>query len=310
MENSKKDGVGVIVARMQVAELTPGHKSLIKAVMARHHKTIIVLGVNGTGMSTKNNPLDLHTRKLMIEKMFPEVIVGRVKDASDDRDWSLALDEEIKTHITIGSEVKLYGGRDSFIPYYDGVFETEELTSAESISGTESRSNLRELVDKSSVDFRKGAIWATQNQYPTVYPTVDIAVIDSENDLVLLGKKPGEKKWRFPGGFVDVKKQYAAGALESTAIREIAEETCLDISSAKYLGSFYTQDGRYSGEVDCMMTSLFVSEYETNKAIAGDDLEEVKWFPLHIDTAEEVGPYTHVKMFNVLMNYLKGESNE
>lgn len=307
----KRSGVGVIVARMQVAELTAGHEALIESVIARHSRTIIILGTNGAGASTENNPLDFRTRQLMINSVY-DVQVGHVKDGGTNESWSRDLDQEIRNFVSISSDVTLYGSRDSFIPHYSGSFNTKILTALDSESGTESRKAISETADKSSAAFRQGVIWATQNQYPTVYPVVDVAIIKegSDYDLVLLGKKPGEDLWRFPGGFVDVKKEFAAEALEATVRREAQEETCLSVGDVKYLGSFFTEDGRYANESDCMMTVFFTAKYQFGGAKAGDDLSEVRWFPLIPETVKAIGPKTHIKMFDVLIKSREGKQND
>ena len=123
----EKSGVGVIVARFQVAVLTEGHKALIESVIKRHNSTVVILGSNGSGSSTKNNPLDFRTRQLMVNLEYPDVQVGYIKDCFDDSLWSHNLDEEIRTHISIGSETTLYGSRDSFSTYYKGEFKTKVL---------------------------------------------------------------------------------------------------------------------------------------------------------------------------------------
>ena len=304
-----KSGVGVIVARLQVAELTQGHKELIESVISRHNSTVIILGSNGTGSSTKNNPLDFRTRQLMVNIAYPDVQVGYVKDCFDDDLWSRNLDHEIRTHISIGSEVTLYGGRDSFSEYYTGSFKTKILESKTDSSGTESRNRLKEMADKSDPKFREGAIWANQNRYPTVYPVVDVAIINEKTDMILLGRKENEPLWRLPGGFVDVCKEIGANALENTVKRETYEETSLEIGNVQYVGSFFVNDWRYRSEVDCIMTVLFKATYIFGAPKAGDDLVEVQWFPLHSDTIIHIGPKSHIKLFDSILESIAGEKN-
>jgi ADP-ribose pyrophosphatase YjhB (NUDIX family) len=134
---------------------------------------------------------------------------------------------------------------------------------------------------------RRGAIWAVMNKFPVCYPTVDMAVV-SQDEMILLGRKKGEKKWRLPGGFVDPGETF-----ESAAYRELAEETGLSgfKEEPKYLGSYVIDDSRYRGELDNITTSLWLFSWSHIKMTkASDDLEEVKWFKLSNGTDNEIKP--------------------
>ncbi len=298
----EKSGVGVIVARFQVAELTTGHKQLIESVIARHDRTIVILGSNGAGSSTENNPLDFRTRQLMITNNYPDVEVGNVTDCKGDELWSRCIDNEIRVHTTVGSKITLYGGRDSFAKYYSGSYEVKVLESESDSSGTKARDVVRERANKSSPEFRQGVIWANKNQHPTAYPVIDVAIIDEEAHMVLLGKKQGEEQWRLIGGFVDPEKGFADNALEDTVKREAKEETDLVVNNVEYVGSYFVDDWRYSGEVDSMMSVLFKANSDHGAvATAGDDIVAINWFPLTDVTINDIGPKSHKKMFAAIL---------
>ncbi len=298
----EKSGVGVIVARFQVAELTTGHRQLIESVIARHDRVIVILGSNGAGSSTENNPLDFRTRQLMITDNYPIVEVGNVADCKGDELWSRCIDNEIRVHTTIGSKITLYGGRDSFAKYYSGSYEVKVLESESDSSGTKARDAVRERANKSSPEFRQGVIWANKNRYPTTYPVIDVAIINESANMILLGKKENETLWRLPGGFVDPKKGFANEALEDTVRREAMEETNLEVSNIEYVGSYFVDDWRYQGEVDSMMSILFKAVHgDDGLAKAGDDLVAVNWFPLTEATINDIGPKSHKKMFAAIL---------
>jgi hypothetical protein len=42
----EREGVGVIVGRFQVSELTEGHRTLFNTVIERHLKTVCVIGLS------------------------------------------------------------------------------------------------------------------------------------------------------------------------------------------------------------------------------------------------------------------------
>ena len=283
MSNNKD--IGVIVGRFQVNELHPGHYELINGVAANHKRVVVFLGVSPT-LVTKCNPLDFVTRKEMLLQAFPNVTVLSIPDTSSDVEWSKELDKRIREACPVGSVV-LYGSRDSFIKYYSGHFETEELPAHQSTSGTEVRLGISREV-KASPDFRAGVIFAAFNQYPKVFPTVDIAIVKA--DMVLLGRKPTQNKFRFIGGFTDP----TDSRYEEAAAREAKEETGVEVENFKYLGSAKIDDWRYRSEEDKIITIFFKADYKTGEPVANDDIVELKWFKKSELTEEELVKEHHV----------------
>jgi bifunctional NMN adenylyltransferase/nudix hydrolase len=109
------------------------------------------------------------------------------------------IDRRIREVFPVGT-VTLYGGRDSFIPYYSGQFFCREVEPSAYIaaSGTLERRNAS-LEVRGSTDWRAGVVYAAYNRYPQVFPTVDVAVTretDDGNLEILLAKEPGEKGYR------------------------------------------------------------------------------------------------------------------
>lgn len=266
--------VGVIVGRFQVPNLHDAHIELIESVRKEHHRVIIFLGLSPCKV-TKSNPLDFEARKQMIIQSFPDINVLYIKDTVSDEVWSKKLDENISDIIGPNQTVMLYGGRDSFIKHYTGKFPITELESDRFISGTEIRNSIGNKV-KASPDFRAGVIWAAYNQYPKVFPTVDIAVLNEEENQVLLAKKPFEDKYRFIGGFADPNSP----SYETDARREVMEEANIEINDLKYIGSAIIDDWRYRNEVDKIKSMLFIAKYMYGRPQGGDDVSEVRWFDI------------------------------
>ena len=269
----KPSDVGVLVGRFQVDELHEGHVNLIQSVCELHPKVIIFLGLSPC-MVSRSNPLDFESRKQMILEKFPKVNVLYVKDVNSDKIWSKNLDEKIRDLITPNQTVTLYGSRDSFISHYSGHFKTQELMQEHYISASEVRENIRRCV-KDSANFRAGIIWAAYNQYPKVYPTVDIAVVDKKAKKILLVRKPTEEQFRLVGGFAEPNSE----SYEEDAKREVMEETGLEVEDLTYVGSFKVSDWRYKG-VDKIKTILFLATYVFGNAVANDDVCEAKWFDI------------------------------
>ena len=276
MKNTQE--IGVIVGRFQVPELHDGHVKLIQRVVDNHKRVAIFLGVTPV-LVTKKNPLDFITRKEMILKVFPNITVLALPDKPNDSDWSVELDKRIREIFPIG-EALLYGGRDSFSGAYSGIFKTTEIEQIANFSGTEMRKEVS-LETKASPDFRAGVIFAAYNQYPKVFPTVDVAII--RGDEVLLGRKSHQNVFRFIGGFVDPTDDN----FEQAAQREAQEETGVEVGNLQYVGTARIDDWRYRHEVDKIITTLFTADYIAGNAMAQDDISEIKWFKINDLTMED-----------------------
>lgn len=287
MEARTPDGkVGVIIGRFQVPDLHDGHRDLIDTVVRKHKKILIFICSTPGVLVTRKNPLDFHTRKMMVQEIYPDAIILPLHDMPSDNDWSATVDGKIQETFGDHATAVLYGSRDAFIPHYFGNYPTVELAESFDVSGTEIREACSDDVRQHS-EFRRGVVYAAHNKYPATFPTVDIAVIDDVHHemriskRIALGRKkidlPG--KWRFPGGFVDPKRD---GNLEGAAKRELAEEfgRSLNVDEVQYVGSHHVQDWRYRNEVDQIVTTLFVTKYLWGPLTVGDDLDEAKWFDL------------------------------
>jgi bifunctional NMN adenylyltransferase/nudix hydrolase len=293
----------VIIARFQTPYLHEGHKELIAQVKQNHAKLIILLGVSPIKGSRKN-PYDYYTREKMIKKDYPEVVVLPISDNPSDKIWSENLDNLLKS-VFSAEQFCLYGSRDSFIPYYSGKFETVELPEHGDYNATELRKQYADKVFDSN-DFRAGILYAYYNQYPKVYPTVDVALFRNNRSEILLGKKAINNKWRFVGGFSDPED----ACYEDAAKRELTEECGeMQTTAMQYETSAKINDWRYRSEVDKIITLLFSCDFIEGEPQAQDDIADLAWFkltdlPLMIkdDSVSE----EHVDLFNFITGkYLK-----
>lgn len=303
-----KTAVAAIVGRWQVDDLHEAHHALIDEVVRNHTKVLIFIGtqsIHTPTLSSTHDPLDYPSREKMILSHYPEVTILPIADHYSDAVWSYQLDTLVRTAAPIG-EVTLYGGRDSFIKHYQGKFRTVELDALAHPSGTDIRQQVGRKV-RDSADFRAGVIYCTQNQYPRVLLVVDVAVLRENPETkilqVLMGRKPGESGWRFPGGFVDREDM----SLEAAARRELAEETGLDISvdSFRLVGSCPITDWRLKGQ-DAMMSVFFAAQLVFGKASkASDDLGEVDWFDALYMKGVPIHP-SHERLVHKLQSWLEG----
>jgi len=269
------DSVGVIVGRFQVGHLHDEHLKLLQHMTETHEKSLVFLGVHRTP-DTKRNPLSFEVRKAMILGAFPDVTVLPITDIPNDEDWNRLLEEEVWKVVPKGTKVELYGGRDSAVQCYshEEVTKEQKEEATHGTSGTAQREEIGKTI-RDSQDFREGIIHAYQNRPPTSWQTVDIVCYDPDRSRIVLIRKADEKKWRLPGGFVDV----TDSSLEYAAVRELHEEVgMIETADTTYLGSFRSTDWRYRKEEDKIMTTLFYVQFVFGALTAGDDAAEAKWF--------------------------------
>ena len=143
-------------------------------------------------------------------------------------------------------------------------------------------------ISKPKLDFIPGHIIPPdQNNkvpyipYPVSLHTVDMAILRityAHEIEILLGRKPGQSLFQFPGGFMD-----PGETAEQAAERELKEETCLELTFTRkhYLGSFFIDDPRYKDTPHKITSSLFgqfITHDISLNTKASDDLEEIRWF--------------------------------
>lgn len=268
--------LSVIPGRFQVNELHAGHINLIKSIQEHSDKLLIIIGTARTRFS-KRNPLDYESRKQMLAEAFPDALFAKAVDFKSDEVWSNQIDDLISKSVDNidDYEVTLYGSRQSFIPYYKGNYPTIEQLDLEvpGVSATVTRQELGK-APINSADFRAGVIFATQNAYPRVFPTVDVAIFNEDYTQVLLGRKHAETLFRFIGGFVDP----ADLDFEMAARREAMEETGVEVGDLEYIKSIRINDWRYVIEQDKIITTFFAGKYVMGVVKGADDIADARWF--------------------------------
>jgi len=261
-----------------------------------------MVGVSST-LGTKKDPLNYTVREKMIRKSYPNIHVTHILDHHSDAEWSGQVDRTIRALCPIGS-VALYGSRDSFIPYYSGVYETIEMQPELDSEGTIIRSELaHDVLD--TVDFRKGIVYASQNSYPRVHQTVDIAVCRfvENKHAVLMGSRPNVRKCRFFGGFVSPTDE----SLEATAIRELHEEIDVEISGKlTYIGSNLQVDWRYKSKDDRIMTAFYKADYIYGNGKPKDhEFDHIEWVEIREDNLWKIED-AHKDLFKLLLGEYNG----
>ena len=294
----KKYDIGVVIGRFQVASLTDGHKVLIQEVIKNHNRVVILVGVSVT-LGTRSNPLDYISRRGLFDEFYTKdckIEIVPILDTPDDTDWSKSVERIVRSIFPIGS-VCLYGGRDSFIKSYSptGVFDTHELDIIPDSVGTDIRKELAETAINSE-EFRRGAIYASTNNFAKVYTTVDVAII--KENTVLMGNKIGHKDLHFIGGFVDPTDL----SFEDAALRELHEEVVLEVdnSKIKYIGSTQIQDWRYKKE-EKVITSFYTVPYIFGTPVPKEpEFNKFKWVTLNKSELYSIN-HAHKGLFNILL---------
>jgi len=230
---------------------------------------------------------------------YQDIHIYKLDDHPSNITWSENLDDLLQTY----ENITLFGGRDSFIPYYSGKYPTKEISTAFDVSATQIRKDLKNKIPHDDWElsiFAEGIIHAQENRFPTAYATVDIAVMD--HGYVLLGKKAGRntEEWGFIGGFVDPEDN----SLEEAAFRELHEEVGnIVVGNMNYVCSRKIQDWRYRNTSDGIITTLFTCNMlsiNNGKLTAQDDIAEINWFSVNSQTLEKV-KLAHRGLFNILM---------
>lgn len=114
-------------------------------------------------------------------------------------------------------------------------------------------------------------------KYPHPAVTADCIVFNREGDTisVLLIKRrnePYKDCWAFPGGFINIEE-----SAEDAAVRELKEETGLEISVVEQLKA-YSDPSRDPRER--VITIAFIAESKIKDVKGGDDAKEARWFDI------------------------------
>lgn len=114
--------------------------------------------------------------------------------------------------------------------------------------------------------------------YP-VQPIVGVGAVVICDGKVLLEKRrndPGKRKWSIPGGLVELGE-----GTEETVIREVKEETGLDVEKPEHLDVVDNIDFDENGKVKYhfIIIDYFV-RLRGGEVKAESDAEELRWVPL------------------------------
>jgi 8-oxo-dGTP diphosphatase len=112
-------------------------------------------------------------------------------------------------------------------------------------------------------------------EYPA-YPMVGVGVVVWKDGRVLLirrGKAPMDGRWSLPGG-----RQELGETVRETAVREVAEETGLDIRLGPLLDVVDSMRRDAAGRIVLQYALVdFEADWAGGAPVAGDDAVDVAW---------------------------------
>lgn len=130
--------------------------------------------------------------------------------------------------------------------------------------------------------------------YKNPVPTVD-CIIEKDGKIVLIkrGVEPFKGKLAIPGGYVDYGEK-----VEDAIVREVKEETGLDVKPMEILGVY---SDKYRSPKHHVITTTFILKIVDGELKAGDDAENVGLYKIE-ELKKEYLAFDHYK---IIQDYLK-----
>ena len=123
-------------------------------------------------------------------------------------------------------------------------------------------------------------------------PTVDVIIEWEDGQIILIKRKNPPAGWALPGGFVDYGE-----SLEQAAIREVREETGLDVELVEQFHA-YSDPGRDPRQHTISVVFIGLAR---GRPQAGDDAEHAQAFPT--DALPEPLAFDHRKIIDDYLTY-------
>ncbi len=126
-------------------------------------------------------------------------------------------------------------------------------------------------------------------------PTADVIIYDNKEGIVLIERLNTPLGYALPGGFIDINE-----TVERAAIREMKEETNLDVELVGILGVYSKPDR--DPRFHTMSVTFVAKAKDMKKLKAGDDAKKANLYPL--EKLPKKLCFDHGKMIEDFMLYL------
>ncbi len=338
----KQFDFAVMIGRFQ--PFHAGHEALFRHALSVSNHVIVIMGSYRASRSIRN-PWSSGEREALIRAALPDVPEGAysiipIQDSAYNfNDWLIRVQQAVEKRVRGGS-VALVGHYKDDSSYYLNHFPRWRLEALSAQANGVSSTMIRDSYFQGRLEEVKGAVaggvferlkdWTGDPgykalveeyafiisyrkkwdgaPYPPTFVTADAVVFALGNVLLIRRKlNPGKGRLALPGGFVDVHE-----TIESACLRELHEETALDVGHAQLKGSIRLsqvfdhplRDPRGRMITHAFMFELSVKELPGIKA--GDDAGEALWFPLHqLEDAEETFFSDHAQIIKFFMNRMR-----
>lgn len=310
-----------------------GHEHVISVALRKARHVIVLIGSSKCARSLRN-PFTWQERASMIKGAFdvqdydrlhltPLLDLPYAEDTWAQNVKHSAQGIVCQYQVNRTPKIGLIGHSKDESSYYLNMFpqwESENVSKTVEIDATDVRDpylasgNVKnaELLPDSTIEFLKvfnagEAFAALQEEfkvveaykqewaaapYAPIFVTVDNLLVHNGHILLVQRKyAPGKGLWALPGGFLDPHE-----TLQSAAIRELKEETCILVPEdvlEKSIIAHRTFDDPYRSTRGRTITTAFhidVSDYEGQRPIvhAADDAANLKWIAVQDINPEEM----------------------
>ncbi|MBN2352965.1 MAG: bifunctional nicotinamide-nucleotide adenylyltransferase/Nudix hydroxylase [Spirochaetales bacterium] len=338
----KKYDFAVVIGRFQ--PFHAGHAALFEHALSIADRVILILGSFHASRSVRN-PWNAREREEIIRASLAgasadgSAIVPVPDSAYNFNDWRLRIQREV-TRRAGGGSVAIVGHYKDDTSYYLDSFPGWALEALPAQADGVSSTDIRDAIFGGRLASVRGALcagafdwlerWTAEPgyrslveeyefirayrkqwegaPYPPTFVTAD-AVVFALGCVLLVRRKtnPGKGRLALPGGFVN-----AAETIERACLRELREETSLDVGHAQLRGSIRMSqvfDHPLRDPRGRMITHAFMFELGV-KALpavkAGDDAAEAAWFPLYRLEEEEENFFSdHAQIIKYFVNRMQ-----
>lgn len=327
----------IVIGRFQLFH--NGHKSLIDEAIKAGERTIIVLG-SATESRSMSDPFTAKERQEIIETVYPDKDLLFIKQPDsnfDNDDWCTYLKKQVYDICSKEDKITLVGHSKDHSSFYLRLFPEWEYQEVPSQHGGISATTVREKFFKTydswesmvplsvkewlysnwigSPEYRYILDWYCKVDmdyiipwknapYEPTFVTADALVICNNHVLIITrGNHPGKGQKALPGGFIDKE------SLRNCAIRELKEETSIDISSKilhnsiKYRETFDFPGRDTRGR---FITTCFVLDLDSKElpnVTAGDDAGKCEWIPIEeLKNMDGVFYADHLRIIRYFLN--------